>query len=477
MELARLREATVPVYLTRRRNPNSLTLVQDREKAEKMRILERLAAAGAAGSKVVHWPLNSATPEHAPHASTQQRMDEVGEEERKGEDGNGEPMLAVLYHQAEGQSRGSMGMGRKGSSWTRLLCSCSYLQLTSSYEASLEVAWQVGVFFTQTVQQPGEALRGRIGRVLDVVPHVDASRRGHAHSIRCCLRVLWYRAVDVEMEEERGLHEPSASASQSQSHTGKVYRCHAIDLVTIHTPLTRSCWPDRSLSSSSPAVCRCATAQTDQAPAAVSPWEVNSASLGLPTRFPYMAQAQTAPARRSAQQRLPALLVDPPPPLPSVSAHAGVEEWEQAQISLCLHRLHCDLIGHLHLPSQGQRKGEEDAGDAAVVSAVIAPLLAFRQSFVELASQHCERLVSGWEELQLRLQDDCRALLLHAATAGRAQLMAVASAIDCTVRRVMRSVRKEAGAEHGEGEEEELCFDSLQHLRRHWKKAGGQEVP
>ena len=152
-----------------------------------------------------------------------------------------------------------------------------------------------------------------------------------------------------------------------------------------------------------------------------------------------------------------------------------MEEWERAQITLCLHRLNCDLIGHLHLPPRsGQTKGDEDCSDPMPI-AVTAALIAFRQSFLDLASQHAERLISGWEELQVRLQDSCRALLLQASTAGQGQLTAVASAVDCAVRRVMRAVRKEAGAED-DAENEERCFDSFQHLRRYWDEAGGQET-
>ena len=202
-------------------------------------------------------------------------------------------------------------------------------------------------------------------------------------------------------------------------------------------------------------------AQTDQAPTAVSPWELNSGSLvALPTRFPYLAHSDPASAHRPPQQPLQSFLIDPPPALPPFSAHPSVEEWERAQISLCLHRLFIDLIGHLHLPR-------------TPLSAVSAPLLAFRQSFLDLCSQHSECLLSGWEELQVRMEDSVRALLLQASTAGQGPLTAVTSAIDCTARRLMRRVRKEAEAED-ETQDEQLSFDSLQHLRRCWMEAGGR---
>ena len=237
VELSRLREATAPAYLTRRRNPHSLTLVQDREKAEKTRILEQLTQAGVAGSKAVRVQLPAAAAAALSHTEELQGSEGKGEEEGEDDDGGEAALVSVLYRQAESGGQTAMGrLSKPSSSSTRFLCSSSYLLLTSSYLASLVVEWRVGSFFKQTVRvQAGGrgALQGRIGRILDIVPEEDASRRGMAHSLHRCLRVLWYRAEDVEVEQER--QRDMGGASQTLPAKAEVYRCHAIDLVSVQT--------------------------------------------------------------------------------------------------------------------------------------------------------------------------------------------------------------------------------------------------
>ena len=151
--LSRLRAATSSAYLTRRRNPNSLTLVQDQRKAEQLRLLEQLTEAGVAGNKEVRLQPPTAAMT-APQTHVQPGTEGSGEVEDKDDDGDEAGLISLVYHQADSRGGGWMGkVQQPPPSSLAFLCSCSHLQLTSTYLASLEVEWSVGSFFQQSVQE------------------------------------------------------------------------------------------------------------------------------------------------------------------------------------------------------------------------------------------------------------------------------------------------------------------------------------
>ena len=217
--------------------------------------------------------------------------------------------------------------------------------------------------------------------------------------------------------------------------------------------------------------------------------------MGPPTRFPYLSGWEGAQRGHRLTPRLRSLLFDTPPPLTSFSAQLSVEEWEAAQIDLCLHRLHVDVVGHLHLSSASaavSQEAERDSGGSggsplasSLPATLAAPLQHFRRSFFDLCAEHCEGLVSDWEELHARLTQ-LSAALLHStaeeratATEGAAavaQSSAVREAIECAVRACIRRVRREAGKEE-EDEGAEVVLSCLQELQQKWKamEEGGSQ--
>jgi hypothetical protein len=131
--------------------------------------------------------------------------------------------------------------------------------------------------------------------------------------------------------------------------------------------------------------------------------------------------------------------------------------------------------------------GESTGGPTCSPSApqptlLLRPLQRLRQSFFDLCSEHCERLISGWQELQSRLTQLTAALRQLMSTGlsmpadgprTSAPLTAVIDAIESAVRGCMQRVRQEAGSE--EEEEAEEAFNSLQAMQQKWKGMAEEE--
>ena len=165
--------------------------------------------------------------------------------------------------------------------------------------------------------------------------------------------------------------------------------------------------------------------QCEQAPAAVSPWEISVCAYP-PQRFP-----STCPDRRvnsSSQQAAQELLssvccLEPTPQL-------SVQQLQSALISRLLHRLHHELLAHLHLPAREQQAEQEAASAVQAMLRDFALLCLQLQQRLLLSLPHCLKQ-------------------LHACLHRLKQDAPVTAALLLAARRIMQQVVKEGRASKG----------------------------
>ena len=248
------------MVLTRRRNPSSVVHSFEQRAQQRQRQgqkLDRWLQKPRKGGVIILSPpqQSTATSDTAADAavaaaasppatdgslSAEQQEDEEEKAEEEAATSVGSSLIGILYRQppaAEGDDHSDDGNAEhaaerpssaSSSPSAPVRCCCPYLLPASLYQSSIARDWKVGDFFTMRSQSGT-----RTGRIIDIVVNSGSSNRQQSMpSLRRCLSALWYTAVDVELEGgvvQQTLHPDSSRRQQRQR---RVYRCHAIDMVS-----------------------------------------------------------------------------------------------------------------------------------------------------------------------------------------------------------------------------------------------------
>ena len=231
---------------TRMQNEKSAIHERQRAAAARQRALEKWMQAGIAGARHCSPARGPFDRREDGRIDGQQGSAVVAEEEEEA-DASSPALLSLLYRQVVSEAAAE--------SSASFVCSCAFLLPSSSLDSALRAGWKVGDYFQRTVREAMDGpVRSRVGRILAIQPPPSSNPRV-AHAAERCVRVLWYRVEEVETQE--GVGRAVLGYREAPSEQRRLYRCHAIDLVSASPPSrsrssTPGLPPTQSLSVSPP---------------------------------------------------------------------------------------------------------------------------------------------------------------------------------------------------------------------------------